>query len=203
MIDLKKKILFLVSKWGEIRVDKGGDLVTFTKNKVMKNLLLSIILLTGLGACVNSEKKPEYYPSHAYNAANYSKENVDTSRLVYVPIYSDIYHKDGSKRILLTATLSIRNTDLHDTLYLFGIDYYNSKGDHIKNYLETPLQVKPLESLEFIVEEKEKLGGAGANFLVHWAGNHQLNHPIIQAVMIGTSGQQGLSFTTEGVDIHK
>jgi hypothetical protein len=169
---------------------------------VMKNILLLMIVLIGLVACNDSETKPVHFPSHAYTIANVSMESTDTTYLVYVPIYSDIYHKDGSKRILLTATLSIRNTDLHDTLYLFSIDYYNSEGDHIKNYLQDPLQVKPMESLEFIVEESEKKGGAGANFLVHYGGKYNLNHPVIQAVMIGTSGQQGLSFTTDAVDIH-
>ncbi len=168
----------------------------------MKIALFSILVLTGLASCINNEKKPVNFPSHAYIPTNLLKENADTSHLVYVPIYSDIYHQDGSKRILLTATLSIRNTDLHDTLYLFNIDYYNSKGDQIKNYLKNPLRVKPMESLEFIVEEKEKQGGAGANFLVHYGGSNHLNHPVIQAVMIGTSGQQGLSFTTDAVDIH-
>lgn len=167
----------------------------------MKNIILFLLLAFGLAACDNSQKEPVNYPSHEYNTTTLSHEDADTNHLVYVPIYSDIYHKDGSKRILLTATLSIRNTDLFDTLYLFEIDYYNSKGDLLKEYLEEPLQLKPMESLEFIVEEKNKLGGAGANFVVRWGGSNQLNHPIIQAVMIGTSGQQGLSFTTEGVDM--
>ncbi len=167
----------------------------------MKNTTLWWILVMAVSACQTQDNKPVTFPSHEYNVSTLAHENADTSHLVYVPIYSDIYHQDGSKRIYLTATLSVRNTDLHDTLYLFGVDYYNSKGDHIKNYLEHPLQVRPLESLEFIVAEKDKTGGAGANFLVHWGGRSKLNRPVIQAVMIGTSGQQGLSFTTEGVEI--
>lgn len=168
----------------------------------MKNFLFVCLAVVVLGSCDNQRRKPVNYPSHAYNVTQFSHESADTSHLVYVPIYSDIYHKDGSKRISLTATLSIRNTDFHDTLYLFKVDYYNSEGAPIKTYLEAPLQLKPLESLEFIVEEKNKKGGVGANFVVQWGGNSMLNHPVIQAVMIGTSGQQGLSFTTDGVDIH-
>ncbi len=169
--------------------------------KKMKNIFLFGWAVLAFSACNNQGKEPVNYPSHEYNVSSVSSDDADKNHLVYVPIYSDIYHKDGSKRILLTATLSIRNTDLTDTLYLFDIDYYNSRGDMIKKYLASPLEVKPMESLEFIVEEKNKLGGAGANFVVRWGGNTGLNHPVIQAVMIGTSGQQGLSFTTEGVDI--
>lgn len=54
-----------------------------------------------------------------------------------------------------------------------------------------------MESIEFVVEESEKAGGAGANFIIDWVASKYSNQIMIQSIMIGTSGQQGISFVTE------
>ncbi|MDW3651876.1 MAG: DUF3124 domain-containing protein [Bacteroidia bacterium] len=48
---------------------------------------------------------------------------------VYVPIYSDIYSETKDVRFKLTATLSLRNTSLSDSIYIEDIDYYDSAGN--------------------------------------------------------------------------
>jgi hypothetical protein len=86
-------------------------------------------------------------------------------------------------------------------MYVQIADYYDSKGDLHRHYLEKPILLAPLESVEFVVEDREMHGGAGANFIVDWGTNHPGMIPVIQAVMIGTADQQGISFVTEGVTI--
>ena len=49
-----------------------------------------------------------------------------------------------------------------------------------------------------MIDEVDKEGGTGANFLFEWKLNKKANEPFFEAVMISTSGQQGLSFTTQG-----
>lgn len=121
---------------------------------------------------------------------------------MYVPIYSEIYVINAKTKCLLTSTLSVRNTSRQDTLYVLHVDYFDSKGQIRKSYLEKPIQLYPLESIEFVVEYTEKEGGAGANFIVTWGASSSNLHPIIQAIMIGsTAAQQGISFVTDGVDI--
>ncbi|MBK9592846.1 MAG: DUF3124 domain-containing protein [Crocinitomicaceae bacterium] len=71
-----------------------------------------------------------------------------------------------------------------------NVDYYDSEGKMIRKYAEKTIELKPLQSIEFIVEQDEDEGGAGANFIVSWGGASSLNPPVIQAVMIGTSSQQ-------------
>jgi len=137
-------------------------------------------------------------PSGNYNFIDIQFDSLQMVQKVYVPIYSDIYHGSGLKRFLLTATLSIRNTSLYDTMYVRTADYYDSRGGLNRNYLTQVIQLKPLESVEFVVEDKEMHGGAGANFIVVWGTDDPDILPIFQAVMIGTSEQQGISFLTEG-----
>ena len=84
-------------------------------------------------------------------------------------------------------------------MYLKDINYYDSEGKQLKSYLENTIYLKPLESVEFVVGYNESEGGVGANFLLDWAGKSLQAKPLIQAIMIGTTSQQGISFITEGV----
>lgn len=124
---------------------------------------------------------------------------------VYIPIYSDIYSETKDVKFNLTATLSIRNTSLYDTLYLDGIDYYDSAGDLVRAYLQAQqtLALSPMQSIEYVIEENDVAGGTGANFIIKWAAISDQVKPVFQGVMISTNGQQGISFLTEGVSISR
>jgi hypothetical protein len=121
---------------------------------------------------------------------------------VYIPIYSDIYSVHRQKSTLLTATLSIRSTSLTDTTYINSIDYYDSHGKKIRSYIDKTLLLKPMASVDYVIERDDVSGGTGANFLVTW-GAETNTQPMFQAVMIATTGQHGLSFVTNGVSTKK
>lgn len=114
-------------------------------------------------------------------------------QVVYVPAYSHIYHDDGDA-ILLTITLSIRNTSLDDEILVKSVRYFDTAGQEVKSYLEKPLRLGPLATTEFLIDRDDTSGGSGANFLVEWVANAVVTAPIIEAVMIDTEGQQGISF---------
>lgn len=119
---------------------------------------------------------------------------------VYVPIYSHIYADDRYRDtpFLLTATLSIRNTDPSKPFTLKSVRYYDSKGMLLHTYLDKPMTIEPLGSTRFIVPESESKGGSGAKFLVDWEAESPVVEPIIESVMIGTKMQQGISFISTG-----
>ncbi len=163
------------------------------------SILLFIFIFVG---CKTDEKKAitgkkRSHPSHVYTYVD-----VDTIRLKYfetdyLPVYSDIYHTDGTKRFPITATISIRNTSLADSAYIQSATYHDSFGILLRSYLDSTLLLLPMESIEFVVEEGEKAGGAGANFIIDWAATTYSDQLLIQSIMIGTYGQQGISFLTE------
>lgn len=126
--------------------------------------------------------------------------NLWLAQTVYVPLYSHIYADERfrNKPFLLTATLSIRNTDPENSLTLNKVNYYDSTGRLLQNYLPQPLVIGPLGSTRYIVEESEKKGGSGAKFLVEWDANKPVTEPIIESIMIGTKMQQGISFISRG-----
>jgi len=158
-------------------------------------------VLICLSACGPREPGTVHYPSHRYEYTDTDPNSLKYRADVYIPVYSDIYYLDGTRRFPLTATLSLRNASLTDTLFVFEIDYFDSAGNLLRNYIDSTLMLHPMESVEFVVEEKERTGGSGANFLVRWGAMKKTVPPVIQAVMIGTEGQQGLSFTTDGIVI--
>ena len=168
----------------------------------MKPLFFLFLIQTVLVSCSPS-KVPETKHHSNYHFETVDKSAFEKTELVYIPIYSDIYFVDSKHTFSLTATLSIRNTSFKDSIYVFAIDYYNSGGEKVRRYNESTLLVKPMESVEFVVENKDDTGGVGANFVVEWGAKPGAQRPYFQGVMIGTTGQQGISFTTEGIVIQK
>ena len=121
-----------------------------------------------------------------------------TGQVIYVPIYSEIYDFDQRRTFQLTATLSLRNTDKTNPIFIELINYYNSGGEKISRYLNQPMQLNPLASTEIVVAQDDKTGGAGANFFVEWRAANQVSEPVVEAVMTSTRSQRGMSFVSQG-----
>ncbi|BAT52057.1 hypothetical protein NOS3756_09880 [Nostoc sp. NIES-3756] len=117
---------------------------------------------------------------------------------IYVPVYSHIYHHNRQEVFNLAATLSIRNTDLNNQIIITSVRYYNSNGKLLKQYLEKPIQLDALAAYDFFITRNDVSGGVGANFIVQWVAAKTVSQPIIEAVMIGTDFQQGISFISPG-----
>ena len=123
-------------------------------------------------------------------------------QIVYVPAYSHIYSGDREHALLLTVTVSIRNVDLKHPITITKVAYYETQGKFLRDYMDKPAELKPLESTRFIVPQRDKAGGSGANFIVEWHADEKVNAPIIESVMIGAQNQQGISFTSRGQVLH-
>ncbi len=122
---------------------------------------------------------------------------------VYIPSYSHVYHGDKEHPFYVAAALSIRNTDPKYPITIVEMNYHDAKGQLLKKCLEEPVQIGPQASDEVIVKESDKSGGFGAHFIVKWKSGHDVNVPIMESVMIGSSGQQGISFTSRGQTIRE
>jgi hypothetical protein len=79
-----------------------------------------------------------------------------------------------------------------------SVRYYDHSGAKIKEYTDEPLTLGPFASANFVVDIGEDRGGVGANFIVEWQAEETLVSPIVQAIMSGGTGTQGLSFVTQG-----
>ncbi len=127
--------------------------------------------------------------------------NINYNDLIYIPIYSDIYVDQQNQSVLLAATLSIRNTSYSDTLYISKIDYFNTEGKQVKSYLDKPISLLPMATINYVIEKEDDSGGPGANFIVELSSTSKAAKPLIQAVMIGEIGNKGFSFSTDGYSV--
>jgi len=123
---------------------------------------------------------------------------LSAGQIVYVPIYSHIYSGVKGRPFDLAATLSIRNTDPKYPISIVSVKFYDTEGKLVKEYLDAPVILKALASTRYIITEGEKAGGSGANFMVIWNSEKEVNPPIIEGVMIGTHSGQGISFVSRG-----
>lgn len=122
---------------------------------------------------------------------------------VYVPAYSHIYIGNTQTPYLLAVTLSIRNISPTTPITITEASYYNSQGKFLKHLIQNPAQINSLSSSSFFIGRDDTDGGAGACFIVRWESTVKTNPPIIEAVMIGTQSQQGISFTSRSEVILK
>ena len=88
-----------------------------------------------------------------------------------------------------------------DSIYILKADYYNTVGMNVRQYLKDPIFLKPLETVEIIIEDRDMEGGSGANFIFDWAMKNDKNPPLFEAVMISPYDQHGLAFSTRGLRI--
>jgi hypothetical protein len=119
---------------------------------------------------------------------------------VYVPVYSSLYLGLNVRQptVELSATVSVRNVSQTQPIVIEWVKYYDSSGKLIRNYLDKPAALPALSSVEFVVQRADVAGGPGANFLVRWKGPSGVDAPVIEAVMLGQSGNAGISFTSPG-----
>lgn len=171
----------------------------------MKRLsyFLSGLLVLALTSCSKTVEEDSYH------TLDWDSRKVEVSpdSLIsgssYLSVYSEIYSNTEARTVALTATISIRNINDHDTLYIERADLFDSNGKKVYSFTDRPVQVLPLETLELIVDQTNHQGGSGGNMIFDWSAPMGSIGPYFEAVMISTSGQQGIAFRTEGIDRKK
>lgn len=164
--------------------------------RVTVQLLISLVISLALVACTSSQPNPK--PTPQLKVITLNNVKAVEGQTVYVPVYSHIYTVNQNQTMDLAVTLSVRNTDLTNPIIISSVRYYNTNGELVRQYLEQPVELRPLASAEFVVNQEDTSGGVGANFIVEWLAQKQVSNPVIEAVMMNTMGNQGISFVSPG-----
>lgn len=169
----------------------------------MKNRILILLIGIVFIACENS-KEVSSISSENWSKRTFTKKLSDSlvSGSTYLSVYSQIYGMTEHRTHDLTATISMRNTNRNDTIFILKAEYFNTEGELIRSYFNKPIYLNPLETVEIVIDEIDQEGGTGANFLFEWGIKQHSNEPFFEGIMISTSGQQGLSFTTQGIKLN-
>ena len=121
---------------------------------------------------------------------------------VYVPVYSSLVGSGGQARLDLAVTLSVRNTSATLPLVVEHIDYYDTAGNLVQHYIPATVAVRPFGTIEILIPTDDVRGGTGANFIVDWGATQPISEPVIETIMVGSSGNRGFAFVSPGRPIH-
>lgn len=139
---------------------------------------------------------PAEQPAVAADAAQ--PLSASAAELVYVPVYSSIPTTDAARKLDLSVTLAVRNTDSARPIDVQSIRYFSAEGRLIQAYVERPVRLAPLAAHTVVIAETDTRAGVAGSFLVEWSAAGPIHAPVIEAVMIGARGQQGISFLSMG-----
>ena len=94
-----------------------------------------------------------------------TKKDTLLSGQTYLSVYSQIYSSTEHRTHNLTVTVSMKNINLNDSVFIEKATYFNTKGNLIRTYFSKPIFLAPLETVEIVIDEVDKHGGTGANFV--------------------------------------
>lgn len=161
-------------------------------------------VLTLATSCESSQQPKEIKKENWKNrAATLDKQDSLIQGRTYLSVYPQIHSLSDKRMHDLTTTVSIRNTNEREEIYLEKAEYFNTKGQLVRTYFDFPVSLKPMETVEIILKKEDNEGGTGANFNFLWSVPQKATKPYFEAVMISTAGQQGISFVTTGVEVNR
>lgn len=167
----------------------------------LKTLFFCIVIIVVTSRCKNNNSVNSYsVPDWAGRKVNIRTSDSISVRTTYLPVYAQIYHNSEEQKVDLAVTVSVRNTDIKNKLIIRKIDYYNTHGKLIRQYIDSPIYINPAETIEIVMESAKNEGGTGANFIFEWMKDN-ISPPLFESVMISTTGQQGIAFTCRGVEL--
>jgi hypothetical protein len=118
------------------------------------------------------------------------------TQVLYAPVYSSILTGTGVPPQELAATLAIRNIDPSHPIFVTAVEYYDNDGKLIETYIDGVHGLKPMASASLVVNVNDTRGGVGANFLVKWGAEALVSDPIVETIMMGSSGTHAFAFSS-------
>lgn len=165
----------------------------------MRTVLCLILVVVMCYSCQESKVLNSTNPDK-WNKRMLTRQLKDSMEVgsTFLSIYSQLHNRDESELIGLFATVSLHNPNVNDSIFIDKTVYYNTDGVPIRTYFDKTIFIRPMETVQIIIEEQDNEGGTGANFVFDWKIKPNTIDPIFEAVMISTYSSQSISFTTTG-----
>lgn len=125
---------------------------------------------------------------------------------LYLPIYSHMLYGNLGKNgkasyVLLSALVSIRNTDARRPVRVLSARYFDTNGKLLGERVPTPMLIPPLGTLELFVELNDASGGSGANFIIRWDAEQPVSPPLVESLHANMDGGKAVIFMTQSVPL--
>ena len=124
-----------------------------------------------------------------------------TGQMLYLPIYSHVWHGDLDSRgepakALVSVSVSIRNTDPARAIRVTSAQYYDTDGKKLREYVTAPRTIQPMGTYELFIPRKDDTGGSGANFVIMWRSDVPASPPIVEGFHANMPAGRSIAFTT-------
>ncbi len=159
-------------------------------------VVLTVLMLTGCDAAVTQPQQP--LASSAARPLTGRDLRIVTGQTIYVPAYSEVFLGTEGLSRDLAVTLAIHNTDFDAPIFVQSVRYYDTDGNVVRDYIDDPVEVPPLATTGYLVEDGDRSGGWGSNFVVEWVAEEPVHEPIVEAFMVSTGGTHGISAISLG-----
>ncbi|MBI5250892.1 MAG: DUF3124 domain-containing protein [Desulfomonile tiedjei] len=123
---------------------------------------------------------------------------LSVGQTIYVPAYSYVRIGERAHQFELAVNLCIRNTDTTRAITILSVDYHAANGRILKRYLDKPVELKSLASMDFYQEPSDISGGLAPSFIIKWKSVNRVSEPIAEAAMVGDRSGLGVSFMSVG-----
>ena len=160
----------------------------------MHSAIVSLILLALSGSFAFGQTLHQQSPGRS------------VGQLMYLPIYSHIWHgevdsKGRPTKTLVSVSVSIRNTDPVKSITVSSAQYYDTDGKRLREYVTSPKTIGPMGTYEIFVPRSDDTGGSGANFLITWKSDTPVSPPIVEGFHANLPVGRSIAFTTSAQPI--
>ena len=124
-----------------------------------------------------------------------------TGQMLYLPIYSHVWHGDLDGRgepakVLVSVSVSIRNTDPAKSIRVSSAQYFDTDGKRLRDYVSAPRTIAPMGTYELFIPRSDDTGGSGANFVIVWKSDSPASPPIVEGFHANLPAGRSIAFTT-------
>ena len=124
-----------------------------------------------------------------------------SGQMLYLPIYSHVWHGDLDGRgepakALVSISVSIRNTDPAKAIRVLSAQYFDTEGRRLREYVTAPRTIQPMGTYELFIPRGDDTGGSGANFVIVWKSDVPASPPIVEGFHANLPAGRSIAFTT-------
>ncbi|MCF8064648.1 MAG: DUF3124 domain-containing protein [Desulfarculaceae bacterium] len=120
--------------------------------------------------------------------------------VIYAPVYQEAVIDHRGRRLDLTATVYVRNLSRKHPLTIEDVTLVEGNGKVGLQCTKGKKRLAPLATLR-LLPPTCPAGTGVPSILVRWSAPQPVPPPLVEVLMMGTAGQQGISVTSQGVPL--
>ncbi|MDQ5987188.1 MAG: hypothetical protein CSYNP_02925 [Syntrophus sp. SKADARSKE-3] len=171
-------------------------------NILNKIISIATVLFFLLSCSGSDAPRVDAKPEKSFQADSLTIRDSDAvkkirGQVLYMPIYSNIPCRGEKTLYDLSAFIAVHNTDLHNSIRLTKVLFFNNDGKLVSDFLAKQITLGPMAATNYYVSKTDK-SGTGANFLIEWMSDTPVSEPLIESVMVDCETNRGVSFLSRG-----